>query len=145
MQPSAYQRPSPRTASAASSLQTNPTRTNNPRYGSPYSDTDPYSDRGPDEEEGDMASPDQRISQKVNQVIQVRTSAQPHTEPHTNASQNFYTKAALTIISSRVMLPQAFNNSGGIRQNKWVGHHIRPHIWLCADITLVQRGLGRQR
>ncbi|KAF3040449.1 autophagy protein 13 [Didymella heteroderae] len=102
MQPSPYQRPSPRTASAANSLQTNPTRTNNQRYGSPYSDTDPYSDRGPDEEESDMASPDQRNSQKVNQVI-----------------QNFFTKAALTIISSRVILPQAFNTSGGIRQNKW--------------------------
>ncbi|KAJ4329949.1 autophagy protein 13 [Didymella glomerata] len=102
MQPSPYQRSSPRTASAANSLQTNPTRTNNQRYGSPYSDTDPYSDRGPDEEEGDMASADQRNSQKVNQVI-----------------QNFFTKAALTIISSRVILPQAFNTSGGIRQNKW--------------------------
>lgn len=80
MQPSPYQRPSPRTASAANSLQTNPTRTNNQRYGSPYSDSDPYSDRGPDEEEGDMASADQRHSQKVNQVIQVRTAGQPHLE-----------------------------------------------------------------
>jgi autophagy-related protein 13 len=70
MQPS-YQRPSPRTASAANSLQTNPTRTNNQRYDP---DADPYSDRGPDEGEGDMASTDQRNSQKVNQVIQVRTA-----------------------------------------------------------------------
>ncbi|KAL1604420.1 autophagy protein 13 [Nothophoma quercina] len=101
MQPS-YPRPSPRTASAANSLQTNPTRTNNQRYGSPYSDTDPYSDRGPDDEEGDMATADQRNGQKVNQVI-----------------QNFFTKAALTIVSSRVILPQAFNTNGGIRQNKW--------------------------
>lgn len=72
MQPS-YHRPSPRTALAANSLQTNPTRTNNQRHTS-YSDTDPYSDRGPEEEEGDMASADQRNSQKVNQVIQVRTT-----------------------------------------------------------------------
>lgn len=84
MQPS-YQRASPRTASAANSLQTYPTRTNNQRYGSPYSDTDPYSDRGPDEEEGDMATADQRNSQKVNQVIQVRTPAQPCLGRSTNA------------------------------------------------------------
>ena len=121
MQPS-YPRPSPRTASAANSLQTNPTRTNNQRYGSPYSDTDPYSDRGPDDEEGDMATADQRNGQKVNQVIQVRT-LQPCFDTSTNISQNFFTKAALTIVSSRVILPQAFNTNGGIRQNKWVGCH----------------------
>ncbi|KAF3006820.1 autophagy protein 13 [Curvularia kusanoi] len=97
MQPS-YQRSSPRTASAANSLQTNPTRTNNQRYDSPYSDTDPYNEKGPDEDEGDMASVDQKYAVKVN--------------------QNFFTKAALTVISSRVILPPAFN-SGGIRQNKW--------------------------
>ncbi|KAH6633625.1 autophagy-related protein 13 [Boeremia exigua] len=101
MQPS-YTRLSPRTASAANSLQTNPSRTNNQRYGSPYPESDPYSDRGPDDEDSDMAPADQRNSQKVNQVI-----------------QNFFTKAALTIISSRVILPPAYNNSGGIRQNKW--------------------------
>ena len=121
MQPS-YPRPSPRTASAANSLQTNPTRTNNQRYGSPYSDTDPYSDRGPDDEEGDMATADQRNGQKVNQVIQVRT-LQPCFDTSTHIYQNFFTKAALTIVSSRVILPQAFNTNGGIRQNKWVGCH----------------------
>ena len=119
MQPS-YSRSSPRAASAANSLQTNPTRTNNPRYGSPYSDTDPYSDRGPDEDEGDMAPADQRHGRKVNQVIQVRT-LQPCFDTSTNIYQNFFTKAARTIVSSRVILPQAFNTNGGIRQNKWVG------------------------
>jgi autophagy-related protein 13 len=145
MQPSPYQRPSPRTASAANGLQTNPTRTNNQRYGSPYSDTDPYSDRGPDEEEGDMASPDQRNSQKVNQVIQVRTFRQPRLAPRADTPQNFFTKAALTIISSRVILPQAFNTSGGIRQNKWVrtADSFLPDILLT--LSAVQRGAGRQR
>lgn len=74
MQPS-YQRSSPRTASAANSLQTNPTRTNNQRYDSPYSDTDPYNEKGPDEDEGDMASVDQKYAIKVNQVIQVHAAA----------------------------------------------------------------------
>lgn len=74
MQPS-YQRPSPRLASAANSLQTNPTRTNNQRddrstYS--YSDSDPYSDRGVEEGEGEMAATDQKNHVKVNQVIQVR-------------------------------------------------------------------------
>jgi autophagy-related protein 13 len=80
-----YQRPSPRTASPASNLQTNPTRTNNQRHSSDrnsYFDTPPYSDRGV--EEGDdemvsrgdqMAETDQRQYQKINQVIQVRTAS----------------------------------------------------------------------
>jgi autophagy-related protein 13 len=145
MQPSPYQRSSPRTASAANSLQTNPTRTNNQRYGSPYSDTDPYSDRGPDEEEGDMASADQRNSQKVNQVIQVRDLRQPRLGPHADVPQNFFTKAALTIISSRVILPQAFNTSGGIRQNKWVSTANGPLHDILLTSSAVQRGAGRQR
>jgi len=145
MQPSPYQRPSPHTASAANSIQTNPTRTNNQRYGSPYSDTDPYSDRGPNEEEGDMASPDQRNRQKVNQVIQVRTFGQPRLGTHADIPQNFFTKAALTIISSRVILPQAFNTSGGIRQNKWVSSADRSLPDSLLMSSAVQRGAGRQR
>jgi autophagy-related protein 13 len=79
-----YQRPSPRTASPASSLQTNPTRTNNQRHSSDrnsYFDTPPYSDRGIDDGDDDMpprgehaSETDQRQYQKINQVIQVRTT-----------------------------------------------------------------------
>ncbi|KAF1912676.1 autophagy-related protein 13 [Ampelomyces quisqualis] len=110
-----YQRPSPRTASPASSLQTNPSRTNNQRHAadrSPYFDAPPPSDRGTDDGDGDgdddmsrgepMAETDQRQYQKINQVI-----------------QNFFTKAALSIVSSRVILPQSFNKNGELRQNKW--------------------------
>jgi hypothetical protein len=78
-----YQRPSPRTASPASNLQTNPTRTNNQRHSSdrnPYFDSPPYNDRAPEEGEDEMVSrgeqmaeTDQRQYQKINQVIQVRT------------------------------------------------------------------------
>jgi autophagy-related protein 13 len=79
-----YSRPSPRTASPASNLQTNPTRTNNQRHNSQdmtaYSTTPPYSDRGADESDGEMMSrgepsseSDQRHYHKVNQVIQVPT------------------------------------------------------------------------
>ena len=80
-----YSRPSPRTASPANNLQTNPTRTNNQRHTSqdmtPYSTTPPYSDRAADESEGEMMSrggeqpphSDQKHYHKVNQVIQVRT------------------------------------------------------------------------
>jgi autophagy-related protein 13 len=79
-----YQRPSPRTASPASNLQTNPTRTNNQRHNSSdrnsYFDTPPYSDRGAEEGEDEMVSrgepmaeTDPRQYQKINQVIQVRT------------------------------------------------------------------------
>lgn len=79
-----YQRPSPRAASPATNLQTNPTRTNNQRHSSersPYFDAAPYSDRGADEGDDEMASrgeqmaeTDQRQYQKINQVIQVRLS-----------------------------------------------------------------------
>ncbi|KAF2849901.1 hypothetical protein T440DRAFT_119722 [Plenodomus tracheiphilus IPT5] len=109
----AYSRPSPRTASPANSLQTNPTRTNNQRHttqdSSPYSTTPPYSDRGVDESEGEImsrgdpsAETDQKHYHKVNQVI-----------------QNFFTKAALTIVSSRIALPPGYNKSGEQKQNKW--------------------------
>ena len=78
-----YSRPSPRTASPANSLQTNPTRTNNQRHTTqdmtPYSTTPPYPDRAADESEGEMMSrggeqpahSDQKHYHKVNQVIQV--------------------------------------------------------------------------
>lgn len=121
MQPS-YQRPSPRTASSANSLQTNPTRTNNQRHeDSSYSDADSYSEKGLDEGEGDMATTDQRNHQKVNQVIQVCAALQHRYESFVDAPQNFFTKAALTIISSRTILPPSFTNIGAVRQNKWVG------------------------
>lgn len=77
-----HPRPSPRSASAANNLQTNPTRTNNQRdptseRSSPYSDVGPYNDRGV-EDDGEMvgrteqaSEADQKHIQKVNQVIQV--------------------------------------------------------------------------
>jgi len=81
----AYSRPSPRTASPANNLQTNPTRTNNQRYPphdpSPYSSPPPHSDRGVEDSEGEMMSrgehlteTDQKHYHKVNQVIQVEPS-----------------------------------------------------------------------
>ncbi|KAF2036816.1 autophagy-related protein 13 [Setomelanomma holmii] len=107
-----YQRPSPRTASPASNLQTNPTRTNNQRHSAehnPYFSSPPHSDRGTDERDDEMVSrgepmaeTDQRQYQKINQVI-----------------QNFFTKSALTIVSSRVTLPPSFTQNGDLRQNKW--------------------------
>lgn len=80
-----HPRHSPRTASAANNLQTNPTRTNNQRdplseRSSPYSDTLSYGDRSVDDGEGEMVTraqqpseSEQKNNQKVNQVIQVRT------------------------------------------------------------------------
>ena len=80
---SPYQRPSPRTASPASNLQTNPTRTNNQRHssGGDYDfDAYPSSERGMDDAADDMAArpeqmpdTDPRQYHKINQVIQVRT------------------------------------------------------------------------
>lgn len=86
-----YQHPrhSPRSASAANNLQTNPTRTNNQRdptseRSSPYSDFATSSDRGTDDS-GEMvgradqvSEVDQKHNQKVNQVIQVSCVAHEH-------------------------------------------------------------------
>jgi autophagy-related protein 13 len=80
-----YARPSPRTASAANNLQTNPTRTNNQRdpiseRTSPYSDAPFYGERSAEEGNDDMmtraehmSETEQRNHQKVNQVVQVQT------------------------------------------------------------------------
>ncbi|OCK77551.1 autophagy-related protein 13 [Lepidopterella palustris CBS 459.81] len=109
-----HPRPSPRMASAANSLQTNPTRTNNQRdpsteRASPYSDINTYGDRTAEEGDGEMvdrteqmSEAEQRNHQKVNQII-----------------QQFFIKAALTVVSSRVTLPQSFNKNGDPRYNKW--------------------------
>ncbi|KAF2791399.1 hypothetical protein K505DRAFT_66464 [Melanomma pulvis-pyrius CBS 109.77] len=155
-----HPRPSPRTAAAANNLQTNPTRTNNQRdpnsdRSSPYSDTASYTDRGPDDGDGDMVTraeqmseTEQRNYQKVNQVI-----------------QNFFTKAALTIVSSRVMLPQSFTKNGDLRQNKWFNVVLDDtdvmqndlmewklmdavqgqHPSLCIEIFLDIKGLGHKQ
>ncbi|KAI4925548.1 autophagy protein 13 [Alternaria conjuncta] len=153
-----YSRPSPRTASPASNLQTNPTRTNNQRHNSQdmtaYSTTPPYSDRGAEESEGEMMSRGEPASEsrgqyhKVNQVI-----------------QNFFTKSALAIVSSRVTLPPAYNKDGKMKHNKWFNVVLPDsdvlqrqlaewklmdavngqHPSLCIDIYLDIQGLGHNQ
>ncbi|EDU40999.1 autophagy protein Atg13 [Pyrenophora tritici-repentis] len=155
-----YSRPSPRTASPASNLQTNPTRTNNQRHSSQdmtaYSTTPPYSDRGAEESEGEMMSrggdqtsgSDQKHYHKVNQVI-----------------QNFFTKSALAVVSSRVTLPPAFGRDGQPKQNKWFNVVLPDsdalqrqltdwkimdamsgqHPSLCIEIYLDVQGLGNNQ
>ncbi|KNG51557.1 autophagy protein atg13 [Stemphylium lycopersici] len=134
-----YSRPSPRTASPASNLQTNPTRTNNQRHSSqemsPYSTTPPYSDRAAEESEGEMMSrgehaseSDQRHYHKVNQVI-----------------QNFFTKAALAVISSRVfnvVLPDSDVLQRQLTDWKMMDAMAGQHPSLCIDIYLDIQGLG---
>lgn len=149
-----HPRPSPRTASAANSLQTNPTRTNNQRdttteRTSTYPDTSPYGDRGAEEGDGEiidrteqMSEVDQRDYQRTNQIIQVRFYYCPKklmpSDPTKNTNtllQQFFIKSALTIISSRVMLPQSFNRNGELRQNKWVRRYTLL-IWLKHKVNL---------
>jgi autophagy-related protein 13 len=83
-----HSRPSPRSASAANNLQTNPNRTNNQRdhtsdRSSTHSEIPPYSDLGSENGDGDgemvgraerASEVDQKTIMKVNQVIQVRTT-----------------------------------------------------------------------
>lgn len=106
-----HPRPSPMTASPASSPRTNPTRTNNPRDQSStpqpkaLSDIPGYSEA--DEGSGDsgvMAAtgPSRDAVKKLDQII-----------------QNFHTKAAILILQSRMSLPVMITKDGTKKVNKW--------------------------
>ncbi|KAH8725169.1 autophagy-related protein 13-domain-containing protein [Phaeosphaeriaceae sp. PMI808] len=153
-----YQRHSPRIASPASNLQTNPTRTNNQRHSSDRRtsfDSSPYSDRGTEDGEDDIMSRGEDLAErlqrqhtKINQVV-----------------QNFFTKSALSVVSSRVVLPPSFTRNGDLRQNKWFNvilddsdelqYHLAEwrtmdavvgrHPTLCIDIYLDITGLGHKQ
>lgn len=123
-----HPRGSPRTASAANNLQTNPARTNNqrdpyPERSSPYSDSILSSGRRSDAGDDDMRTLQEmewEKNQKVNQVIQASfDSTSLSMDVKADHIQNFFTKAALSIVSSRYILDQSLKN-GQIRQNKWV-------------------------
>lgn len=49
--------------------------------------------------------------------------------PANNCLQNFHTKAALMICSSRAQLPQAYNKNGELRQNRWVS--LSSQLFVC--------------
>ncbi|OQO03983.1 hypothetical protein B0A48_10626 [Cryoendolithus antarcticus] len=106
-------RPAPRSAASASNSATNPERTNNQRDSREAPpqrirssvDLASYTERatGAAESSKDAAAAEKdRETSKLNQII-----------------QNFHTKAALMICSSRATLPQAYGKSGEARQNKW--------------------------
>ncbi|KAK6442586.1 autophagy protein 13 [Oleoguttula sp. CCFEE 5521] len=106
-------RPAPRSAASASNPATNPERTNNlrdtreapPQRIRSSVDLASYTERatGAAESSKDAAAAEKdRETSKLNQII-----------------QNFHTKAALMICSSRATLPQAYGKSGEARQNKW--------------------------
>ncbi|KAI9818786.1 MAG: autophagy protein 13 [Pycnora praestabilis] len=121
-----YSRAPPVTASPANSPKTNSTRTNNPR--------DPVQDRARPSPEmgGDSgggfgagnggdgilqdplpAGQGKESNAKLNQIIQACV-------PKPQSSQNYHTKAALIIISSRIALPPAYaKGSDTKRVNKW--------------------------
>ncbi|KAH6679492.1 autophagy protein-like protein Atg13 [Halenospora varia] len=106
-----HPRPSPVTASPASSPRTNPTRTNNPREESAGMHTRTNSDM-PGYNEGDEGSgdsgfigsngPSKEAVKKLDQII-----------------QNFHTKAAIVVLQSRMSLPVIFTKDGSKKVNKW--------------------------
>ncbi|OQO13278.1 hypothetical protein B0A48_01506 [Cryoendolithus antarcticus] len=106
-------RPAPRSAASANNPATNPERTNNqrdtreapPQRTRSSVDLALYTERasGAAESSRDaVAAEKERETSKLNQII-----------------QNFHTKAALMICSSRATLPQAYGKNGEARQNKW--------------------------
>lgn len=106
-----HPRPPPATASPANSEQTNPTRTNNPRDRDVEAlrTTSPLTQGSGSSEDFASARQDQPVDnpgvqmQRLNQVI-----------------QNFHTKAALTILQSRVELAPAFSQKTETKRvNRW--------------------------
>ncbi|KAG9233403.1 autophagy protein-like protein Atg13 [Amylocarpus encephaloides] len=106
-----HPRPSPLTASPASSPRTNPTRTNNPRdeRQSPHARTnsDMPGYGGEDEERTDSGSipsdgPSKDAVKKLDQII-----------------QNLHTKSAIVILESRMILPIVYSKDGKKKTNKW--------------------------
>ncbi|MCJ1309823.1 autophagy protein 13 [Agyrium rufum] len=103
-----HPRPPPKTASPANSPPTNPLRTNNPRQAE--SDTTGTAsgrgtagEMGNDPREGVDDAPRSNELGKLNQVI-----------------QSYFTKAALIILQSRVVLPPAYMRGSDMRRvNKW--------------------------
>ncbi|KAL2069878.1 hypothetical protein VTL71DRAFT_14557 [Oculimacula yallundae] len=91
-----HPRPSPITASPASSPRTNPTRTNNPREEGSSSSSSGDS--------GVIAAtgPSRDVVKKLDQII-----------------QNFHTKAAYLVLQSRMPLPVVFTKDGTKKLNKW--------------------------
>ncbi|TGO07958.1 hypothetical protein BTUL_0234g00050 [Botrytis tulipae] len=106
-----HPRPSPRSASPASSPQTNPTRTNNPRedgrsaHSRTLSDMPHYQEA--DDAGGDGGSmvatgPSREAVKRMDQII-----------------SNFHTKAAIILLGSRVGLPVVLNRDGTVKVSKW--------------------------
>ncbi|KAK3899750.1 putative autophagy protein [Staphylotrichum tortipilum] len=95
----------PRLASPASSPQTNPARTNNPRdRGRHGSDaTTPGADSGSETPGSQTSGPSRDSIRKLDQII-----------------QNFYTKAAVLILQSRLeTTPVGGKREDGKKQNRW--------------------------
>ncbi|KAI9844636.1 MAG: autophagy protein 13 [Sclerophora amabilis] len=115
-----HPRTPPVTASPASSPWTNPTRTNNPRDQSsqdrPRSDSDfgAYGERdAPAADNGDGAQGGFQGHPPVGQAKEAKARL-------SQIIQNFFIKAALIIIQSRMICPPSYNKGTGVRRvNKW--------------------------
>ncbi|PQE25424.1 Autophagy-related 13 protein [Rutstroemia sp. NJR-2017a BBW] len=106
-----HPRPSPVSASPASSPRTNPTRTNNPReesrtgHSRSYSDMPHYNEVDDGSGDGGVlpsTGPSREAVKKLDQII-----------------QNFYTKSAIVLLQSRLNLPVILNKDGIKKVNKW--------------------------
>ena len=128
-----HPRPSPITASPASSPRTNPTRTNNPREEGASSHTRNISDM-PSYDEGDEGSgesgvipstgPSKDAVKKLDQILQVGHEHPKYLHRADVTCQNFHTKAAIVILQSRMSLPIVLGKDGYKKVNKWVNYLI---------------------
>ncbi|KAL8740516.1 MAG: hypothetical protein Q9190_006799 [Brigantiaea leucoxantha] len=108
-----HHRPPPVTASPANSPRTNPTRTNNPREGELRARPERGSSSEQGTEAGEMSDALMRSQENTGQ-------AKDATAKLSQVIQNYFTKAALIILHSRVSLPPAYaKGSTTKRVNKW--------------------------
>ncbi|KAI1004768.1 Autophagy-related protein 13 [Podosphaera aphanis] len=107
-----HPRPPPRTASPASSPQTNPTRTNNPR--------DDESESGSRKRNSNLSgyiADDQGIGESV--VPTCNGPSKDSIRKLDQIIQNFHIKAAILVLGSRTSLPIILSNEGTKKVNRW--------------------------
>lgn len=124
-----HPRPAPRSASAASNPQTNPSRTNNPR--------DEQSTRTPSHLSNSSESGSGKSHLSDSGRPEDSTTAQnPERQRLNLIIQRFFLKAALIIVSSRVTLPPVHNREGEERIEKWFNTWIKDTNALNPDMNV---------
>ncbi|PSK41856.1 Autophagy-related protein 13 [Elsinoe australis] len=123
-----HPRPAPRSASSASTPQTNPQRTNNQR--------DDSTQRASSRQSLSSESGSGRSQEsETGRTEDTTTAPNPDRQRLNLIVQHFFSKAALIVLNSRVNLPPAQTREGEIRLDKWFNTWIRDTNVLSQDLN----------